>query len=263
MRSHLNMYDVVVGDAPSILPRAESSFTRDSRNLWVYHPQDFLRRPFAESDGYRDPVAGIRAFLPHRCQGETSMQTNCAVVPYPGHSLFQESFFFCTIKNVGDDPGAGDIYVETAVDGNSRMAFAKIYSARNAMNAVDLLASRVAPFFKDHGVAIERIFTPKSNEFCGLAPVHPYETILATSQIQHLQLDRPSLVAKSPCEEFFHVLQREFFTPGLRKKFQQSLASLQNDLDAFVEAYNSLRTDFGTDELGRPPLRAFLDAANS
>jgi hypothetical protein len=263
MRNLLNVREMVVRRGTSLLPPLESTFVQGSRSVWVYYPQGLLRRPMMESDVYRDSHAGTQRFLAHQCTGVTSMHEINEAVPYPGHSLFQESFFFCTIKNVGDDPGAGDIYVETAVDGNSRMAFAKIYSTRNPMNAVDLLKSRVVPFFEKYGVAIGRVFTPRSNEYCGLVPVHPFETFLSASQIQHLQLDRSGQITNSLCEEFFHVLQREFFTPALRKRFQQSLVSLQQDLDAFVETYNSLRTDFGTDAQERPPLRAFLDAAKS
>lgn len=190
-----------------------------------------------------------------------SMHEPREAAPYPGHSVYQESFFFCTIKNVGDDPGAGDIYVETAVDGNSRMAFAKICSVRNAMNAVDLLQTRVLPFFDHYGVAVERIFTQKTDEYYGLPPVHPFETLLITSHIEHEQIDAAGPTANSICEQFFHTLQREFFTPALRKKFRQSVATLQADLDAFVETYNSERTSFETNTQDRPPLRVFLDAA--
>ena len=110
-------------------------------------------------------------------------------LPTTGHSLFQEMFFFCTVKNVGDIPGAGCIYVETVVDRDSGIAFAKVYSAKNAMNAVDILASRVVPFFERQGIAIKEIHTRKTSEYCGLPPAHPFETFLATSHIQHLPMD--------------------------------------------------------------------------
>src|ERR1700680_1274158 len=100
-----------------------------------------------------------------------------------GRALFQELFFFCKVMNVGDVPGAGCIYVETVVDRDSGIAFAKVYSAKNAMNAVDILASRVVPFFKRLGVAIKEIHTRKTSEYCGLPPVHTFETYLAASHI--------------------------------------------------------------------------------
>ena len=98
------------------LPATESNFVQGSRSVWVYYPQGLLRRPMADTDVYWAPVAGTLQVLPHVCQGVNSMKEINEITPYPGHSVFQESFFFCRIKNVGDDPGAGDVYVETAVD---------------------------------------------------------------------------------------------------------------------------------------------------
>ncbi len=156
-----------------------------------------------------------------------------------GHSLFQEMFFLCTVKNLGDVPGPGSIYVETVVDRDSGISFAKVYSAQNAMNAVDILASRVVPFFQRHGIAIKEIHTRKTNEYCGRVPFHPYETFLATSHIQHL----PNNVLGHPdnhlCEQFYRFLLNEFFPSALRKTFHLSLDELQKDLDTFVEAYNA------------------------
>jgi hypothetical protein len=117
-----------------------------------------------------------------------------------GLSLFQEVFFFCTVKNVGDVPGAGCIYVETVVDRDSGIAFAKVYSAKNAMNAVDILSSRVVPFFERRGVAIQEIHTRKTSEYCGLPLAHPFETFLATSHIQHLPVDEPGQPHNHLCE---------------------------------------------------------------
>ena len=156
-----------------------------------------------------------------------------------GHSLFQELFFFCTIKNVGDDPGMGCIYVETVVDRDSGIAFAKVYSAKNTMNALDILASRVVPFFERQRIAINEIHTRKTSEYCGLPSVHAFETFLATSHIQHLPMDQPSHPNNYLCEQFYRFLLKEFFLPALRRTFQVSLDDLQKGLDTFVEAHNA------------------------
>jgi hypothetical protein len=158
-----------------------------------------------------------------------------------GRSLFQEAFFFCTVKNVGEVPGAGRIFVETVVDRDSGVAFAKVYRAINAMNAVDILASRVLPFFEKRGFAIQEIHTHKASEYCGLVPKHPFETFLATSHIQHLPFNQPGQPYVYLCEQFYRLLEKEFFQPELRRKFQLSLEELQKSLDAFVEAYNASR----------------------
>ncbi len=243
-----------------LLPSTDSYFNAGSRSIWVYSPQGLLRRLMDESDRCWGCVTGTRPCIPHECKGATSIPETSDALSYPGHSLFVESFFLCRIKNFGDDPGAGDIYVETAVDGHSRLAFAKVYSSRNAMNALDLFAARVIPWFKQYGVAIERVITPETHQYCGLAPVHPFETLLATSKIQHLKTGRFVHISSLQCEQFFHILQQEFLPAALRMRFHQSLELLQKDLDAFVENYNSQRTGLGDHPQDRPPLRAFLDS---
>ena len=163
------------------LPAEESNFVPGCRSIWVYYPLGLLRRPMSWPEAFGDPVAGPTPVHARVCQEVNPMKetSDLPPLPYPGHSLFQESYFFCKIKDVGDAPAAGDVYVETIVDGYSRLAFAKVYSASNAMNAADLLRTRVLPFFKHYGVAIERVFTRKEAAYCGLAPMHPFETILS------------------------------------------------------------------------------------
>ncbi len=94
---------------------------------------------------------------------------------------------------------------------------------------------------------VERVFTPRTVEYCGLPPVHPFEALLITQHIEHQHLDPAAEQTNSLCEQFFHILQREFFTQALRKRFHQSVATLQADLDAFVETYNAERINPETD----------------
>jgi transposase InsO family protein len=160
-----------------------------------------------------------------------------------GHSLYQELFFFCTVKNVGDIPGAGCIYVETVVDRNSGIAFAKVYPSKNTMNAVDILKSRVIPFFKRQDAIIKEIHTRNTSEYCGLTSVHPFEIFLANSQIQHLPKDQPGHPDNYLCEQFYRLLLKNFFLPALRMKYELSLSGLQRGLDKFVENYNAERIE--------------------
>jgi len=227
------------------LPCAELSCTSNSRSVWVYYPHELLRRPHDESGLGPGRLHEEPCFLAHPRVGEKNELEQKVekedVASNRGHTLFQEVFFFCTVKNLGDVPGAGCIYVETVVDRDSGVAFAKIYSAKNAMNAVDILASRVVPFFERQGIAINEIHTPKASEYCGLLPVHPFETFLATSHIQHLPMDQFSQPDNYLCEQFYSFLSKEFFPPALRRKYQLSLDELQEDLDTFVEAYNAMQ----------------------
>lgn len=157
----------------------------------------------------------------------------------PGHSLFQEWFFFCRVRKIGYAPGTECIYVETVVDRDTCVAFAKVYPARSAMNSVDLLTSRVVPFYERRGISIQEIHTRKTNEYWGLPPKHPYETFLAASHITHLGIDERSKPYNYLCRQFYELLLKEFFPLALRRHFQLSLSEIQQELDTFVDAYNA------------------------
>jgi hypothetical protein len=227
------------------LPASETTFGDASRSTWVYYPQRLMEDTGAGSEQYPDHSPDKPRLHAHQCTGvkcEGEERKRKEDVAFDeGHSLFQEVFFFCTVKGVGDVPGAGCIYVEAVVDRDSGIAFAKVYSAKNAMNAVDILASRVVPFFERQGVTIKEIRTRKTSEYCGLPLAHPFETFLATSNIRHLPKDLPGHPDNHLCEQFYRFLLKEFFLPALRKKFKLSLDGLQKDLDTFVEAYNALQ----------------------
>src|SRR4029077_2957693 len=87
-----------------------------SRSLWAYQPERILRHPEAMTGPSQEHVREQAA--PHAHPNWSTMieleenketeDLDCS----QGHSLFQELFFFCTVKNVGDVPGPGCIYVE-------------------------------------------------------------------------------------------------------------------------------------------------------
>jgi len=238
-------------------PPAQSTYGDASRAMWVYYPQGLLRRPAGESGLCPDRLLEKPRFLAHRCmEGKSDLEENKekeGVISNCGHALSQESFFLCAIKNFGDVPGTDCIYVETVVDRDSGIAFAKVYSARNAMNAVNILATRVAPYFEHQEIPIKEIHTRKTSEYCGLLPIHPFETFLAASQIRHLPMDQPGQPHNYLCEEFYRFLLKDFFPRALRRTFHLSLDELQNDLDAFVGAYNTLQMNHENQMKSAPP----------
>jgi hypothetical protein len=225
------------------LPAAQANYDNDSRSVWVHSPRELPDKTHANPEQLLDR-------LPEKSQpiinqnkiGMTRMDENKEnenIAGNSGHTLFQESFFFCTVKKLGDLPAAGCIYVETVVDRDSNIAFAKVYPAKNAMNAADILTSRVVPYFDRQGEAIKEIHTRKMSEYFGFVPVHPFETYLSTSHIQHLSMERLGQPGNYLCEQFYRFLLKEFFLPALRRKFQFSLTQLQKELDAFVDASNA------------------------
>ncbi|MBZ5660288.1 MAG: hypothetical protein LAO08_07750 [Acidobacteriia bacterium] len=245
------------------LPAAESNFVEGSRSVWVYYPQGILRRPVSEGDLPATRPAQPRSFLPHECRGAKSAPEVLETAPYPGHSLFQDSFLFCKFKKVGDAPGLEEVYVETVVDGCTGLAFAKVYSAESGVNATDIFETRVVPFFARHGVPIEQVITTGADEYCGTPLLHPFETYLAASNIRHTQTERSGKLHSPLCMQFFGILQHEFLAPALRGRFQHTVESLQQELDHFLDAYNHARPSLAPGMQGRPPLRAFLDTARA
>jgi len=238
-----------------LIPASESTFDEASRSAWVYYPNSLLQRSEAETELHPDRSSDTPPSHTHEYPGFKSRGEEKQGRKYlgfdDGPSLFQEVFFYCTVKRLGDLPGGGCIYVEAVVDRDSGIAFAKVYSAKNAMNAVDILATRVLPHYERQGIAIKEIHTRKTSEYCGLPLAHPYETFLATSHIQHLPMDLPGHPHNHLCEQFYRLLLKEFFLAALRKKFTISLDELQRNLDTFVGAYNALqmtpKSEIGSD----------------
>lgn len=176
---------------------------------------------------------------PEKQQGRSTSEEQVAPEQSVG-SLFQDSFFLCTVRNIGDLPGVGNIFLEAVVDGETGVAFAKVYSARNLLNAVDILTSRVLPYYERRGIPIREIHTRSSNHYCGAFPAHPFETFLATSHIEHPVLRERTDPHFYLCEQFYWFLLKDFFQPELRKRFRVSLDELQKHLDVFVDAYNGM-----------------------
>ncbi|MGH9679522.1 MAG: hypothetical protein ACRD4Y_06200, partial [Candidatus Acidiferrales bacterium] len=201
------------------------------------------------------------------CQGARSAPETREAAPeppsYPGHSLMQDSFLLCKFNNFGDAPALAEIYVEAVLDGFSGLAFAKVYSAKNALTAADLITTRVAPFFSRHGVPIERVITPKTHQYCGIVPTHPYEMFLAASRVNHGQVDEFDEKSHSLMTRFLALLRREFLSPELRRRYRHTLELLQQDLDRFVDTYNSEHPSLAPGMHGQPALQAFVGASRA
>jgi hypothetical protein len=239
------------------LPAAEATFDKDSRSVWVHYPRELLNQSRTNPEQFLDRLPEKSQHVPNQGQegmtGNEGNEENENIAYNPGHSLFQESFFFCTVKKLGDLPATGCIYVETVVDRDFNIAFAKVYSAKNAMNAADILTSRVVPYFEGQGETIKEIHTRKMSEYFGLIPVHPFETFLSTAHIQHLPMEQPGQPSNYLCEQFYRFLLKEFFLPALRRKFQFSLSELQKELDTFVSDYNLMQKKREYEQNSAPP----------
>ena len=175
---------------------------------------------------------------------------------HTGELLGQDSFYLGTIK------GIGRIYSQAVIDCDCSFAFAKLYPDKSAASAVDVLETRVIPFYKIMDVAIERIITDNGKEYTfhkdsGLAK-HRYEAFLKSRAIVHSLTKVRCPETNGYVERFHRTLLDEFFLIAIRKNIYSSLFQLQDDLDRFMVEYSFKRTHQGIKLGGVAPIKKFV-----
>ena len=170
---------------------------------------------------------------------------------HPGYLGSQDTFYVGTIK------GVGRIYQQTFVDTYSKWASAKLYTAKTAITAADLLNDRVLPFFEGQGGRLLRVLTDRGTEFCGRHDEHAYQLFLAINDIDHTKTKVKSPQTNGICERFHKTVLQEFYQVAFRKKLYTGLDELQKDLDTWLMKYNEQRTHQGKMCCGRTPMETF------
>ena len=125
------------------------------------------------------------------------------------------------------------------------------------MNAVDILASRVVPFFERQGNGIKEIHTRKTSEYCGFPPCIRLKLSSPLLTSNTCQWTSPA----TPTNSLRAILQfsaEGVFSAGSPENiFDCRLDELQKDLDAFVEAYNAMQMNHKNEMKASPTLREF------
>ena len=173
---------------------------------------------------------------------------------HPGYLGSQDTFYVGTIK------GVGRIYQQTFVDCYTRVAFAKLYLQKQAIQAADLLNDRVIPFFEQHEIPLLRVLTDRGTEYCGKPDQHDYQLYLAIEDIDHTKTKTKSPQTNGICERFHRTILEEFYQIAFRKKIYRSLEELQLDLDEWIESYNTERPHSGRYCYGKTPMETFKDS---
>jgi hypothetical protein len=92
-----------------LIPASESTFDEASRSAWVYYPNSLLQRSEAETELHPDRSSDTPPSHTHEYAGFKSRGKEKQGRKYlgfdDGPSLFQEVFFYCTVKRLGDLPG--------------------------------------------------------------------------------------------------------------------------------------------------------------
>ena len=165
----------------------------------------------------------------------------------PGELLSQDNFL------VGRFNGIGRIYLHTVVDTHGSVAFGVLGTSKKPEWAVSVLHNDALPFYGERGIPVDTVLTDNGKEFCG-TDAHPYELYLALAGIEHrtTRVRRPQ--SNGFVERFHRTVLEEFFRVALRAKFYETLESLQQDLDVWMDSYNTKRPHQGYRNMGRRPI---------
>jgi len=172
---------------------------------------------------------------------------------HPGYLGSQDTFYVGTFK------GVGRVYQQTFVDTYSKVALAKLYTTKTPITAADLLNDKVLPFFTEEQLPMLRILTDRGTEYCGRAETHDYQLYLAINDIEHSKTKVRSPQTNGICERFHKTILQEFYQVALRKNLYNELATLQKDLDEWLDYYNNQRTHQGKMCCGRTPMATLHD----
>jgi transposase InsO family protein len=172
---------------------------------------------------------------------------------HPGYLGSQDTFYVGTLK------GVGRIYQQTFIDTWSKIAFAKLYTAKTSVTSADLLNDKVLPFFEKQELPLLRILTDRGTEYCGKVEHHPYQLYLAVNDIDHTKTKAKSPQTNGICERFHKTILQEFYQIAFRKKIYSNIEDLQLDLDIWLDEYNNERTHQGKMCCGRTPMETLED----
>ena len=162
-----------------------------------------------------------------------------------------DTFFAGTLK------GVGKVYIQTVLGCFSRYVWARLYTSKMPVTAVQILNNHVLPFFEEQGVRIRTILSDNGREYCGRPDKHPYEFFLQLQDIEHriTKAGRPQ--SNGFIERFHRTLLEEHLRIKGRTTCYETVEEVHEDLDAYLETYNQHRPHRGCGMEGRTPYAMF------
>ena len=173
---------------------------------------------------------------------------------HPGYLGCQDTYY------VGNLKGVGRIYQQTFIDSYCKTVLVKLYDRKHAITAADMLNDRVLPFYENQGIPLLRILTDRGSEYCGNREHHQFALYLDLENIEHTRTKTKSPQTNGICERFHQTIQNEFYASAFRRKLYSSLEQLQDEVDAWVHAYNTERTHSGKHCFGKTPWQTMLES---
>ena len=128
------------------------------RSIWLRHDLETFKKRLnalkkrVAAEGLIMTEAQLQAMERKKLEQEVRGEIETA---HPGYLLSQDTFYVGTIK------GIGRIYQQTVIDTYSTVAFAKLYTQKNALVSADMLNDQVVPWFDKQAVPIPRLFSKK------------------------------------------------------------------------------------------------------
>ena len=172
---------------------------------------------------------------------------------YAGQLVGIDLFYIGTLK------GIGRIYQFTAVDCYSSFAFAGIYTAKTAENAVDFIEEHVLPYFGKRPVL--RVLSDNGKEFTTHweDAEHEFSDALEAKGIKHTTTKVKHPWTNGHTERFQQTALKEFYQKVLQQKRYNSVESLRKDLNKFLKKYNFERPHQGRRTEGKVPAELFFE----
>lgn len=97
------------------------------------------------------------------------------------------------------------------VDTYSKVALAKLYTAKTPITAADKLNDKFLPFFEAHALPMLGILIGRGTEYCGCVEQHDYQLYLAINDIDHMKTKAMSPQINGIYEHFHKTILNEFY----------------------------------------------------